>query len=252
MTIFINEKLTIEKTMKKALRNTLIITGALMVSVTASFFIYCGIYSHADDWALSFIDGSETVEVTRNGKDYIFTPTTETNTRFIFYPGGKVEDKAYAPLCSKLAQNGIETVLVHVPFNLAFFKIDAAKQYMNDESLHYYLGGHSLGGVAASYFAEGRDDIEGMIYMGSYSPVDLSKKTFNTLAITATNDKVMNWDKYNDGKSLLPNLKEVSIEGGNHCQFGSYGKQSGDGEATISKEEQTEQVVTAITSFINK
>ena len=238
--------------MKKALRNTLIITGAVTVTVTAAFFIYCGIYSHADEWALSFMEDDETVSVAKNGKDYIFTPKEKTNDKFIFYPGGKVEDKAYAPLCSKLAHNGIETVLVHAPLNLAFFKTDAAKQYMNDENINYYLGGHSLGGAAASFFLQERDDVKGMVYLGSYSSVDLSDKSFSTLAITATNDKVMNWDKYESGKTYLPNLSEVSIEGGNHGQFGSYGKQSGDGEASISKETQTELVVSAITSFITK
>ena len=42
------------------------------------------------------------------------------------------------------------------------------------------------------------------------------------------------------------NKYEFVIEGGNHAQFGSYGPQSGDGEAQISPAEQWRQTVEAI------
>jgi len=38
----------------------------------------------------------------------------------------------------------------------------------------------------------------------------------------------------------------MTIEGGNHAQFGSYGPQPGDNEATISAQEQLDQTVEAI------
>ena len=40
------------------------------------------------------------------------------------------------------------------------------------------------------------------------------------------------------------------IEGGNHCQFGSYGFQKGDNEASISHEEQMYKTVETVVSFI--
>ena len=49
------------------------------------------------------------------------------------------------------------------------------------------------------------------------------------------------------GADLLPeNHKSYVIEGGNHAQFGNYGKQKGDGEADISGVEQqrrTEELI---------
>ena len=42
----------------------------------------------------------------------------------------------------------------------------------------------------------------------------------------------------------------VKIEGGNHAQFGNYGKQKGDPDATISSDEQQNITVTAIVDFI--
>ena len=44
----------------------------------------------------------------------------------------------------------------------------------------------------------------------------------------------------------------VIIEGGNHAQFGNYGKQKGDPDATISAEEQQTIAVNAIVEFIKR
>ena len=43
---------------------------------------------------------------------------------------------------------------------------------------------------------------------------------------------------------------EKVILGGNYAQFGSYGKQSGDNDASISAENQWNETVEAIESFI--
>ena len=42
------------------------------------------------------------------------------------------------------------------------------------------------------------------------------------------------------------------IEGGNHAGFGNYGKQKGDGELLITREEQQNVAVDLITNFIEK
>lgn len=44
----------------------------------------------------------------------------------------------------------------------------------------------------------------------------------------------------------------VVIEGGNHAQFGNYGKRKGDPAATISNEEQQNIAVEAVRIFIEK
>lgn len=44
----------------------------------------------------------------------------------------------------------------------------------------------------------------------------------------------------------------VVIEGGNHAQFGNYGKQKGDSDAMISSEEQQDMAVEAIKEFLTK
>jgi hypothetical protein len=43
----------------------------------------------------------------------------------------------------------------------------------------------------------------------------------------------------------------VLIEGGNHAQYGNYGPQAGDGQATIGREEQQQQTLKAIVELAN-
>ena len=44
----------------------------------------------------------------------------------IFYPGGKVQETAYAPLMRELASRGVCCVLCRMPFRLAVLKKNAA------------------------------------------------------------------------------------------------------------------------------
>ena len=49
----------------------------------------------------------------------------------------------------------------------------------------------------------------------------------------------MNAEKYEKYKKNLPaDLRELVIEGGCHAYFGMYGAQKGDGEPTLTNEEQ--------------
>ncbi|MBO4365994.1 MAG: hypothetical protein J5804_06870, partial [Eggerthellaceae bacterium] len=45
-------------------------------------------------------------------------------------------------------------------------------------------------------------------------------------------------------------LEELIIQGGNHAGFADYGPQSGDGQASISNEEQITQTADAISRFM--
>ncbi|NDF52971.1 MAG: alpha/beta hydrolase, partial [Proteobacteria bacterium] len=54
------------------------------------------------------------------------------------------------------------------------------------------------------------------------------------------------------GRLLLPvSTRYISIEGGNHNQFGSYRFQANDGTPTISRTEQQRQVVDATVAFLD-
>lgn len=71
------------------------------------------------------------------------------------------------------------------------------------------------------------------------------------LSIYGSEDKVLNIEKYNDSKSLMDNLTEIIIKGGNHAQIGNYGPQDGDGIAKITPEKQQDKIRKAILEFID-
>ncbi len=168
----------------------------------------------------------------------------------IFYPGGKVEHSAYAPLMKALSDSGITCVLVEMPMKLAVLDSDAWKDAMKllPDIKEWYIGGHSLGGAMAASEANA-EDFAGVVLLGAYATETVSVPA---LSIYGSLDGVMQMDKYSEGmKYLAAGVTEHVINGGNHAGFGSYGEQDGDGEALISGKEQIEKTAEAIIEFFN-
>ena len=121
-----------------------------------------------------------------------------------------------------------------------------------------YVAGHSLGGVVATLDAltlQKENHLAGVILLASYpdKSVDFSSSNIPVLSIVASNDKILNWEKYEASKSRLPkSSEELMIEGGNHSGFGMYGEQKGDGKASISNKEQQQKVIEKLTEFMKK
>lgn len=174
----------------------------------------------------------------------ILSPSYQSDTAIIFYPGAKVEAEAYLPLLDQIRQTGITCILVDMPFHMAIFDSDAAEDVMTQfpEIEHWYLAGHSMGGAMASKFAaEHPDEVDGLILMGAYIYGDYPDE--DTLTIYGSlNQSVEDHIDYTE------NI--VEIEGGNHAQFGNYGLQKGDPPAEISSDEQQKQTVEAIEAFL--
>ena len=215
--------------------------------------IYLGDFYRADEKALSAFSVSQSVqtETDENGTK-IYKPKS-AETGLIFYPGGKVEYTAYEPLMKACAEKGIMCVLCEMPFNLAVFDINAADGFQKKypEIKNWYIGGHSLGGsMAASYLSENIDSYKGLILLGSYSTEDFSETDIDVLSVYGSEDQVLNRDKYAE---YLPNLpedfSEFVINGGCHAYFGMYGKQSGDGNPTITNKEQITLTAEKISEF---
>lgn len=182
-----------------------------------------------------------------------FTPTDHTPTSgFIFYPGGRVDPRAYAPAAQALAATGHLVVIVPMPLNLALLAPDRALEVMAafPSINHWTLGGHSLGGtMAATFVAENPDAVESLVLWAAYPPAGVELAGQSDLAVTViygTNDGLATVADIEAARSLLPATAHfVPIEGGNHAQFGWYGVQSGDNEATISREMQQQAVIAA-------
>jgi hypothetical protein len=223
--------------------------SALLLLGTA---FYTQTYYHADEAAIEALSSDELVNVSQTDYGWFFDGPSEEDA-FIFYPGGKVEETAYAPLLRRLAEEGVDVMLVSMPARLAILDVDAAEKVLAEyEYEHWYIGGHSLGGASSALYAsENEDKFDGIILLGAFSTKPLEDE--RVLFIYGSEDQVLNMEKFINNRANVPeNAEEYVIEGGNHAQFGSYGVQQGDGSATISGEEQVEITVDLIISFLQE
>lgn len=230
----------------------LLILAALLLALILAVGIYAGDYYHAESAALDALESTETVTVTLSSDQAVFQPR-EPKAGLIFYPGGKVEFTAYAPLMQALAREDVLCVLLKMPLNLAVLDMDAAegirRQYPQVE--RWYLGGHSLGGsMAASYIAD-EEGYAGLLLLASYSTADLSDTGLQVLSVYGTEDGVLNSKKYTQYRPNLPETtQELVLYGGNHAQFGNYGFQEGDGQASIPAADQQSLTVEAFAGLL--
>jgi len=231
--------------MKKRIKIIILLIVTILVLLSGGFLVYAADYSHADQTAMALAE--DTTQVNIQGDLLILDSAVPGDTGLIFYPGGKVEAEAYLPLLDQLRDQGITCVLVKMPFNLAVFNKNGGDAAFDarPEITHWMIGGHSLGGVMASSFAvDHPDQIEEVILLGAYVYGGWSQD--KALTIYGSQDLVLDQTKVDYEKNVLV------LQGGNHANYGNYGKQKGDGIATISKAEQQKQTVEAILAFIGK
>jgi len=208
--------------------------------------------------ALAALESGQGVSVSENAHGWVFTPLAdeETTCGLVFYPGGHVDARSYAPFARDLAARGHHVAIAKMPLSLAVFKTNAADDFIGapGSGVRYWaVGGHSLGGaMAAQYAGTHRIPVTGLLLLASYASGDPGGKTDMSTAkmaaadVTATNDSVLDGTNWKQGQALLPEATvETVINGGNHAQFGDYGPQPGDSPANISAEEQRTQAVDA-------
>ena len=149
----------------------------------------------------------------------------------------------------KLAANGVDCFVLKLPFRMAIFDVNASDKIINDYNYkNIIVSGHSMGGVAFGYHLLDLGD-DGVVLLAAYPNSKISDST-PLLSIYGSEDKVLQKDAYNNAKSNFPkDFEEVVIAGGNHAYYGNYGEQSGDGKATITREKQQDDTVSAIVAF---
>ena len=202
------------------------IPALLLAAVILAWYLYTADYYRADAAALQAMKSDE-IRIERTDYGWYFDGPSETDA-LVFYPGAKVEETAYAPLLSRLAENGIDVCLVKMPFRLAIFGLNAAERVMKEHaSDRWYIGGHSLGGA-----------------MSAVLPVEEP-----ILLLRGSEDGVLNLDRISNA-SEFGDVKEYVLDGGNHAQFGNYGPQKGDGIPAITAEEQQDETVRLILEWM--
>lgn len=227
--------------------------AALLLLLAAFFFAWLSDFYRADSDAGRYLVSTGGVTVERSANGWRFDGPGEA-AALIFYPGAKVEASAYAPLLFRLAEGGVDAFLVKMPFNIAFFNKQAADRLIGSYRYEsWILAGHSLGGAMASdYAAAHAEKIEGLALLAAY-PTEKLDDNLAFLSVYGDRDGVLNFERYEAKRAYWPrNAQELLIPGGNHAQFGSYGRQSGDGEAAIDREKQQQITVDAILRWIDE
>lgn len=235
--------------MKKFRKRNLawIVPVSVIALIVLAFFIYTGHYYHADAEALSALESDDSVTVIKTDFGWMFDGPSDSDA-LIFYQGAQVEETAYAPLLKQIASAGIDVLLVRMPFRLAFFGADKASELIPKYDYDaWYIGGHSLGGaMAAVYAAEHSGQLSGLILLAAY-PTKSLDDSLTVISVYGSEDGVLNRDKLSEGNQYMPkDAVTYVINGGNHAQFGNYGKQARDGEALVSAEEQQRETVALI------
>jgi hypothetical protein len=241
----------------KIFRRILLALLAVLLLAVAGFVVWGSTPSAPMPEAFAALRSD--VHVTVNDSGWLeFKPAgTNPTTGFIFYPGGRVDYRAYAPVARAIAEKGFLVVVPPMPLNLAVFSPAKASEVIASypEIQHWAVGGHSLGGAMAANFAKNNPaKVEGLVLSASYPSAsdDLSKSALRVASIYGSQDGLATGPKIDASRPLLPaSTTWVKIDGGDHAQFGWYGPQAGDNPATISREAQQEAAVRATTDLLS-
>jgi hypothetical protein len=206
--------------------------------------------------ALQYLNSDEQVKVVQGDYAFFQPLKNPAQTGFIFYPGGRVDYRSYAPLAHKLAEKGWPVAVVPMPLNLAVFGSNRAADVIGDhpEVPRWAIGGHSLGGsMAAQYEIDHPSTTTGIVFLASYpAGNELSGSTMDALSIYASEDGLIPLTEWKILRSRFPVVTHWKlIQGGNHAGFGWYGVQKGDNPSAITLEEQTAQIVESIDEFLH-
>jgi len=197
---------------------------------------------------------------------YAFSPRNVMPEKgVIFYPGGLVDFRSYAPMARDIAAEGYLVVVVEMPLDIAFLGYDRATlvRLAYPKIKTWAVGGHSLGGVAASLYAyENPRRLNGLFLWASYpaSSNDLSQSRLDVLSIYGSKDGLSTPEEVlASGQLLPPTTSFLEMSGANHTQFGYYWDgsspdfiQPGDNPAALTREQQKSALTTAMVKFLKQ
>lgn len=205
---------------------------------------------------------SDYVSISENNK-YIFVKPKnrlDIDTGVIFYPSYFISEKSYLPFLFELAKYGYGVYILKPFSNVSFSNKGLVNSVIKKEVYkNYVLMGHSFGGgTLLNYLSKQNkffDKIRDVVLLAprGLKKYNFDKNNFNMLSIVGSNDGIIDLKKYEDIKSnLSSNTKYVVIKGGNHSNFGNYGKQFGDLKSDISLEKQQFIALNEIVKFLNE
>ena len=227
--------------------------AALLVLAVIGFVIWASLPMRAEVERAAEVDADPAISVTNDPEAIVLEPTGASNGRgLVFVPGARVEAAAYEWSLQPLVDAGFTVVITHPALNFAILEVRSLATYtaLAPEVDDWAVGGHSLGGVrACQYVAD--EGVDALLLFGSYCSADLSDDDVAVLSIGGGQDGLSTPAKIEDAAHLLPaDADFVEIAGMNHAQFGAYGEQSGDGEATVSDEDARAAMTEELLAFL--
>jgi len=155
----------------------------------------------------------------------------------VFYPGARVDPRAYVAILRPLAEAGHLVVIVKPPLGLALLAPAQAAGVVaaHPEVGRWVVGGHSMGGVAAAKYAEEPGSrASGLVLWAAYPADDLASRTgLAVTSVSGTADGLTTAADVEASRARLPSgTRFVAVPGAVHADFGDYGPQPGDGVPT--------------------
>ena len=206
--------------------------------------------------AVAAMAGTSTVAVIDSSSRIELVPRVRrARTGLVFFPGALVDPRAYVPLLERIAADGYTVDIVKPPFGIAFLAAGAPTGIIasHPSITRWVVGGHSLGGVAASSYAGAEHHgVDGLVLWASYPNGSLAGNTsLLVTSVSASRDGLATPAKIEATKGRLPpDTRFVVVEGAVHSDFGDYGSQRGDGTATIPKLEAQRQIEQATVDLL--
>lgn len=232
--------------------------GSAVLFAFIAFYAWSQNTYTADPIAYSAAIKDEKVRVEERGGFIVVEPRSVPAIRaLLFYPGLRVEPKAYVPKLVKVAKATRMRIVIGRPrLNIAALSIGQAKEMrpLVGSIKEVYIGGHSLGGSMACIYAQTHSqEFNGVFLFGTYSGSDLTKTNLKVLNLIAAKDRIMDQGTIErHRKELPPDADVVVIPGMVHSQFGNYGKQAWDASPDIDDVQAGEALVAATRSFLDR
>lgn len=204
--------------------------------------------------ALEVLDEPGEVSISQTSTYIVLEPPGDhPEMGIVFYPGARVDTRAYLHVLLPLAEAGNQVVIVKEPLGIAFLSLGFTPAWIeaNPDIPRWVVGGHSLGGVVASSQAVSAETA-GLLLWASFPASDISDSvSLDVISVYGTNDAIATPD---DVLGSAPDLPATAVfdpvPGAIHSFFGDYGLQPGDGVPTIDRQAAQAQIAVASLELI--
>lgn len=237
------------KVIKKILKISFYVISAVILILIITLSIFAANASKPLGDMYDAIDTLDTTSITVSESfDSHKLVVNNPKAQIIIIPGGLVRSESYLYLAYSLAIEGYNVTVSKALFHLAILTPNYASRFLSD-TLPNIIIGHSLGGTVGGLIASSNNKVDHLTLLASYTTGPITNAS--VLLITAENDLVINSDAFNNSLSNYEDYESFDIAGGSHAGFGWYGKQSGDGQASITVHEQQLQTLQIILDYLD-